>query len=127
MLSRLFKKLKEITMSGLKTTSLSPDFHCTTQIAVEDIPQIAALGFKTIVNNRPDGEGGASQPTSAQLQTEAEKHGMTYIYIPVVPGGITAEHIDLLKQCLETAPKPVLGFCKSGLRASSLYQMASGR
>lgn len=126
MLSNLIKKLKALTMNSLQTTALSPDFHCATQISVEDIAQIAAQGFKTIVNNRPDGEGGAGQPTSAQLQAEAEKHGITYIYIPVVPGGITAEHAALLKQRLQTAPKPVLGFCKSGMRASSLYKMATG-
>lgn len=126
MLNNIFKKLKEMMMPGLQTSPVSADFHCATQISVDDIAQIAALGFKTIVNNRPDGEGGASQPTSAQLQAEAEKHGITYIYIPVVPGGITADHAALLKQRLETAPKPVLGFCKSGMRASSLYKMATG-
>ena len=127
MLNNILKKLRGMTMTGLKTEQLSADFSCTTQISVADIAQIAAQGFKTIVNNRPDGEGGAGQPTSAQLQAEAEKHGIVYIHIPVVPGGITAEHVALLRQCLETAPKPVLGFCKSGRRASSLYQMASGR
>lgn len=113
-------------MTDVQAMQISPDFYCTTQISVADIEHLAAQGFKTIVNNRPDGEGGAEQPTSEQLQAEAEKYGIAYVYIPVVPGGITAEHAALLKRHLESAPQPVLGFCKSGKRASSLYQMAFG-
>jgi uncharacterized protein (TIGR01244 family) len=104
----------------------SPDFYCTSQIAIADIPAIAAQGFKSVVNNRPDDEGGANQPSSAQLKAEAERHGLQYFYIPVVPGGITQEHAVLFQKVMASASKPVLGFCLSGKRASSLYQMAFG-
>ena len=34
-------------------------FSTAPQISTEDLAQIAAMGFKTVINNRPDGEGGA--------------------------------------------------------------------
>ena len=39
-------------------TKLSDTFSTSPQITVDDVVAIAALGFKTIINNRPDGEGG---------------------------------------------------------------------
>lgn len=51
----------------IQITKQSDDFSTAPQISVDDVPEIAKLGFKTIINNRPDYEGGESQPTSAQL------------------------------------------------------------
>lgn len=38
------------------------------QIGPEHIAQVVEKGFKSIINNRPDMEGGPDQPTSAQLK-----------------------------------------------------------
>ena len=59
------------------------------QIAPEHVAQIVEKGFKSIVNNRPDLEGGAEQPTSAQIEEAARQAGLDYVYQPVVPGQIT--------------------------------------
>ena len=37
------------------------------QIGPEHIAQVVEKGFKSIINNRPDLEGGAEQPTSLQI------------------------------------------------------------
>lgn len=111
---------------SLPITKLSSDFYYTSQISVADITDIEILGYKTIVNNRPDGEGGVNQPSSSQLKDEAERHGLQYFYIPFVPGGITQDHVLQFRNIMASAPKPVLGFCMSGKRASSLYCMAFG-
>ena len=79
---------------SLTITRISENFSTSPQIAVEDVAEIASLGFKTIINNRPDGEGGESQPTSDSIKIAAEKVGLTYIHIPVIPGNITQANID---------------------------------
>ena len=38
------------------------------QIGPEHISQVVEKGFKSIINNRPDMEGGPEQPTSVQLR-----------------------------------------------------------
>lgn len=85
------------------------------QIGVEDVARAAAAGFKTIVNNRPDGEE-MTQPTGAEIEAAAKAAGLAYAYIPV-RGGPTAEQVAAEREFLETAPKPVLAFCRSGNRS----------
>ena len=43
------------------------------QITPDDVAQIARQGYKSIINNRPDGEGGPDQPKNADIQAEAER------------------------------------------------------
>lgn len=107
-------------------TKVSDDFSSSPQLMLEDIPQVAAQGYKTILNCRPDGEAGAEQPSSAQLKAAAEQLGLTYFHFPVAMGTAGAEHAAAAAKVLAAAPKPVLGFCRSGTRATKLYQAASG-
>ncbi len=102
----------------------SADFSTAPQISVADVAEIARQGFKTIINNRPDLEGGPDQPTSAQIQAAAEAAGLAYIHIPVVPNNILPEQVSAFSQAYQAAAKPVLGFCRTGNRASSIYKQA---
>lgn len=107
---------------SLNIVKVNETFSTTSQISESDIPEIAALGFKSIINHRPDGEGGAEQPLSASIKQAAEKAGIAYLHIPVIPGNITQDNVAQCQAFLANAPKPVLGFCKTGMRASSVYQ-----
>lgn len=109
---------------SIQITKLSDDFSTAPQISMDDIPEIAQLGFKTIINNRPDLEGGESQPTSAELRLTAEKNGVTYIYIPVIPNNILPTQVDAFATAYALADKPVLGFCRTGNRAGNIYKLA---
>jgi sulfide:quinone oxidoreductase len=44
---------------SLEITQHNPEFSTVGQINPEDIVQIAALGYKSVIDNRPDHEGGA--------------------------------------------------------------------
>lgn len=105
----------------LSITRISETFSTCPQITADEVAEIAALGFKTIINNRPDGEGGAEQPTSDAIKAAAEKAGLAYIHIPVIPGNITQENITECTQFLGKAAKPILGFCRTGNRAGTLH------
>ncbi len=109
---------------SIQISQQSKDFSTAPQISVEDIAEIAQLGFKTIINNRPDGEGGADQPTSAQIKTAAEKLGLAYYHIPVIPGNIKPEEVEEFSAIYATAAKPVLGFCRTGNRAASIFKQS---
>ena len=112
-------------MMSFNPSKVSEDFSSAPQIAVEDMVEIAAQGYKTVLNCRPDGEGGAEQPSSAQLEIVAKQYGLHYYHFPVVMGFAGAEHAAKAAEALASAPKPVLGFCRSGTRAGKLYQAAT--
>ena len=49
---------------------------------------------------------------------------LEFFYLPVVPGQINDSHVSQFKTAMETLPGPVLGYCKLGMRAKTLYQRA---
>lgn len=106
-------------------TKITDTFSVSPQITPEEVAEIAKLGFKTIINNRPDNEGGEGQPKSADIKNAAEKHGLSYYHIPVIPNAIRDEDVEKFKQVLSEAPGPILGFCRTGNRASAMYQKAT--
>jgi uncharacterized protein (TIGR01244 family) len=103
---------------------LTDDFAVTGQLVAEDIPAIAAQGFKTLINNRPDGEAGSAQPPGQAIEEAARAAGLAYVYLPVISGRLTPADAVAMKQALATAPGPVLAFCRSGARSANLYAMA---
>lgn len=103
---------------------LNEQFSFTSQISIEDIAELARMGFKTIINNRPDFEGGDEQPQSSALEAVAKGYGLSYVYIPVVPNNILPHQIKAFREAFNHAQKPVIGFCKTGNRASSLCKLA---
>lgn len=107
----------------IQISKVSDDFSTAPQISMDDIAEIAQLGFKTIINNRPDNEGGAGQPTSAQLALAAKKHGLSYVHIPVIPNNIQPNQVDKFSAAYNLAAKPVLGFCRTGNRAGSIFKL----
>lgn len=105
---------------------LNADFAVAGQITRADLEHIAALGFKTVINNRPDGEGGPSQPSSGELEDEARRLGLAYRYVPVSPRGLDPAAIANFARAIEDAPRPVLAFCRSGARSHAIIQFVAG-
>ncbi|WP_374534003.1 TIGR01244 family sulfur transferase [Phenylobacterium sp.] len=85
------------------------------QIALEDLPRAAELGFKLVINNRPDGEE-PGQPTGAEVEAAARAAGLDYVHIPV-RGGPTPDQVEANYRAVEAAEGPVLAFCRSGTRS----------
>ena len=67
-----------------------------------------------MVNNRPDFEGGPDQPTSAAMQAPPKAAGLVYRFLPVSGGYQSPEEIETMAGLLETLPRPILAFCRSG-------------
>ena len=102
----------------------SDQFGTIGQIEPSHLAEIAAQGYKSVINNRPDGEGGPDQPSNASIQAEAEKLGLNYAYLPVVPSAINVDQVREMARLLRTMPGPVLAFCRSGARSTNLYQLS---
>ena len=94
------------------------------QISPSHLAEIANQGYVSVINNRPDGEAGPDQPTNASIQAEAERLGLHYAYLPVVPSAITHAQVIEMARLLKTMPGPVLAFCRSGARSTNLYHLA---
>ncbi len=102
---------------------LASGIHVSSQLTPDAIAAAKAAGIRTIINNRPDGEE-AGQPASAALEAAARAHGLAYRHIPVTPGNISDAQVDAFRDALEACPKPALAFCKSGMRAASLWGLS---
>ncbi|MBU2582677.1 MAG: TIGR01244 family phosphatase [Alphaproteobacteria bacterium] len=90
------------------------------QITVEDVAEIAAMGFKALVCNRPDGES-FDQTGYDAIKAAAELHGLTSVFQPVLSGRMTIEDVAAFKEIFADAPKPVLAYCRSGTRCTFLW------
>ncbi|WP_277984230.1 TIGR01244 family sulfur transferase [Sphingomonas faeni] len=96
------------------------------QIAVDDVAAIAAAGFKSIVNNRPDDED-AGQPSGDAIRAAAEAAGLKYVAIPVTHAGFSHPQIDAMTQALTDTDGPVLAYCRSGTRSCNLWALAAAK
>jgi sulfide:quinone oxidoreductase len=103
-------------------TEIDANFSTSPQIDVEDLPDIKAAGFKSVICNRPDNEDGGAHPDHNFLEFEAGKLGLEFAYLPVIPGQINDGHVAQFKTLIDKLPAPVLGYCRMGMRAKTLYE-----
>ncbi|MGE5566219.1 MAG: TIGR01244 family sulfur transferase [Parcubacteria group bacterium] len=92
------------------------------QLSVQDVNEAAAKGFKTIINNRPDGEA-PDQPTSAEIEAAAKAAGLNYVHIPVRGMPPSPDLAEQTCKAVESSPGPVLAFCRTGTRSISCYSI----
>jgi len=93
------------------------------QISIGDLPAIAKLGFKSIVCNRPDGES-SDQLSFGEIEREAKRLGLQTRYLPAESGKVTAELGQAFGALMDELPQPMLAYCRSGLRSSTLWALA---
>jgi len=93
------------------------------QILVSDLAAIAAQGFKTVICNRPDGEGN-DQPLFHEIEGEARRLGMEPRYLPVESGTVRDEDATAFGAMLEEVEKPALAYCRTGTRSMTLWALS---
>lgn len=109
------------------SVSLQPiaeDVYAAPQLTPEAMAAAAEAGFKAVINNRPDMEGGPDQPTSAAIEAAAKAAGLAYAHLPVQGGYQSPEEIAQCAALLKSLPRPLLMFCRSGARSTKLYMQA---
>lgn len=103
---------------------LTDTFAVAPQLGPDDMSAVAAAGYKSVIINRPDYEGGPDQPTAEAVGAAAREAGLEVEYQPVVSGTMTADDVSRFAELLRTLPAPVLAYCRTGTRCSNLYAAA---
>lgn len=93
------------------------------QIRAEDLADIAQSGFRSVICNRPDGEG-ADQPTFEEIEAAATKFGLEARYLPIVAGKVGDDDAEAFGELLNKLPKPVLAYCRTGTRSATLWSLS---
>lgn len=112
-------------MTSFAFQQVSRDVCVAGQLGPEAMAWAARQGFKSVVNNRPDFEGGTDQPTTAALEAAAVAAGLIYVYLPVAPSHHSPEEIARFAELLASLPRPMLAFCRSGGRSGKLFVAAT--
>lgn len=100
-------------------------FSVAPQIDESDVQAIVDAGFKTLIANRPDGEGGIDQPRMGAIRTRAEALGLAFVAIPF-SGAPTPDILERFGAALAEAPAPVLAYCRTGTRSVTAWALTHG-
>lgn len=111
--------------TSLPVRPVAPDVCVAPQLHPEAMAEAARAGFRSVINNRPDFEEGPHQPTSASIEAAAHAAGLEYRYLPVSGAYQSPEEIAAFAQLLQSLPRPILAFCRSGARSTRLVMAAS--
>lgn len=93
------------------------------QMLPEDMPRVAALGFRMVIDNRPDAEVGPELGHEA-MEAAATAAGLGFRYIPFQPGRLTSDMVEAFADALDDADGPVLAWCRSGTRSATLWAVS---
>jgi sulfide:quinone oxidoreductase len=102
---------------------LTPELSVAAQISAADVATVAERGFRSIICNRPDGEG-ADQPLVAELEQAAGRCGLQLRYLPAESGKVTDEQGLAFGALMAELPKPVLAFCRTGMRSTTMWALS---
>lgn len=110
-----------------KIVWITPQFAVTGAMAADDFATAAALGFKLVVSNRPDGEE-AGQLSARDEAVQAWRHGLMFAHVPAAKLELLTDAVvEPMADALARARGPVLAHCKSGLRSAIVWAAASAR
>lgn len=107
----------------MKIEQLSPELSVSEQIGPAQLAALKEAGFRTIICNRPDGES-LDQPPFADIARAACALGIEAHYLPAEPGKVTDEQGIAFGQMLAQLPKPVLAYCRTGKRSSTMWALS---
>jgi len=103
--------------------TITAELSVTGQIAVATVSEAAAAGFKSIICNRPDGEG-ADQPVFKEIEAAAKAAGLAAEYLPVASGKVSDADAARFGEVAARLPKPILAYCRSGTRSATLWSLS---
>ena len=104
----------------MRIVSLTDHVAVSQQILPEDVAEIAAAGFKVLINNRPDGEE-AGQPAESAIAAAAEAAGIEYHHFPITAMSFPGTGVQTMRKLFNDPQRPVLAFCRSGTRCANLW------
>jgi uncharacterized protein (TIGR01244 family) len=109
----------------ISVRQIADDVCVAPQLTPAAMAAAAEAGFRSVVNNRPDFEGGPDQPANADIEAAARAAGLAYRYLPVSGAHQSPEDAAAMAALLAELPRPLLMFCRSGARSTRLFMLAS--
>ena len=100
-------------MRQLPSQAIAAAVCVAPQLNAEAMAEAARLGFKSVVNNRPDFEGGPDQPTSADIAAAAQAAGLAYRFLPVAGGHQSPDEAVQMARLFQELPPAIPMFCRS--------------
>jgi sulfide:quinone oxidoreductase len=115
-------------MSVARIVQLEPEIAVAPQLIEADFAELARMGFRSVVANRPDGEA-PDQLTHSQAEAAARRHGLEFRYFPVRGANATDDDVvEAFAQLIDDLPRPTLLYCGSSTRSAVLWsQVAAPR
>jgi sulfide:quinone oxidoreductase len=118
------RTLQDTEPKPLAPIGLSKELFVGRSPTPEELAVLAGAGFRSIINNRPDGETG-SPMTSAETAAAAAEQGLANRHIPVEGRNPLERDVRAFAQALATLPRPIYACCHSGGRSAALWALAS--
>jgi len=109
----------------MRIVKLTDTVAVSEQITPMDVAEIAAAGYRVLINNRPDGEV-PGQPHNAEIEAAARAAGLEYHYLPVTAIDFPGPGFGKMTDLLDDDSRPVLAFCRSGTRCANLWVASRG-
>jgi sulfide:quinone oxidoreductase len=102
--------------------ALTAELSVAPQIQSQDLRDIAAAGFRSVICNRPDGEA-SDQPGYAEIERAAQDAGLQMRYLPAESGKVSDEQGRAFGALMAELPKPVLAYCRTGMRSTTMWAL----
>src|SRR5262245_45865992 len=110
-----------------KIAHITPHFAVTCYLDPTDFAQAAALGFKAVISNLPDGESARHTPGASEAKFAAEA-GLAFRHIPATKHDVFDDRIvEAMGRAMGELKGPILAHCASGLRSALAWAAAAAR
>jgi sulfide:quinone oxidoreductase len=77
--------------------TIDSNYFVSEQILESDLEQIKEKGIRSIICNRPDGEG-ADQPGHIEIESKAKELGIDFRYVPIAQGMVQDDDVHSFKK-----------------------------
>ena len=105
-------------------SQLTPNVWTGPGVTPQDLRELVAEGFTTIINNRPDHEANLTI-TSPEAEAVCTELDVDYFYIPM-EGKVPLERdVRAFAEVIEGAKGRVFAFCRSGRRSTVLWALSA--
>jgi len=99
---------------------LTETLSVAAQVTPQDIPNIAAQGFSTVVCNRPDAEV-PDQTSMDAIEAACNDANVLFVRYPVDALNFPGPDLEGLGELFDDAGQRVLAYCRTGTRCANLW------
>lgn len=102
---------------------IGPGLVAAGQPSAEALPKLGEMGFKTVINLRPAGEGGP-----ANEREVVEGQGLRYVAVPMTAASFSLADVEAVEKVLgDPAAGPILLHCASANRVGGTWAAVLAR